>query len=111
MRVPWTARRSNQSILKEISPEYALEELMVKLKLQYFGHLMQRTDSLEKTLMLGKIEGRRRRERQRMRWLDGITYLMGMSLSKLWDMVKGREDWQDAVHRGHKELDMTERLN
>ena len=91
MRIPWTARRSNQSILKEISPEYSLEGLMLKLKLQYFGHLMQRTDSFEKTLMLGKIEGRRRRERQRMRWLDVITDLMHMSLSKLQEMVKDRE--------------------
>ena len=98
MRVPWTARRSNKSILKEISPEYSLEGLMLKLKLQYFGHLMQRTDSLEKTLMLGKIEGRRRREQQRTRRLDGIIYSMNMSLSKLQEIEKDGEAWCAVIH-------------
>ena len=102
LRVPWTARRSNQSILKEISPEYSLEGRMLKLKLRYFGHLMRRANSLEKTLMLGTIEGRRRKERQRMRWIDDITDSMDVSLSMLWEMVRDREAWSAAVHEAAK---------
>ena len=110
MRVPWSARRSNQSVLKEISPGISLEGMMLKLKFQYFGHLMQRVDSLEKTLMLGKIEGRRRRGRQRMRWLDSITDVMDMSLSRLRELVMDREAWHGAIHGVQTVLDTAKQL-
>ena len=111
MKVPWTARRSNQSILREISPGCSFEGLMLKLKLQYFGHLMPRADSFEKTLMLGKFEVRRRRGRQRMRWLDGLTDTMNMGLAGLWESVMDRDAWRAVIHGIRKESDTTERLN